>query len=81
MIYLGKKYQRYKNQSIQNNFILLFFYNQEDINITKINVSSLNVYKDKFLILLFVIQSYSNIKQKYYKENHHYSFIVQDLLV
>lgn len=81
MIYLGKKYQRYKNQSIQNNFILLFFYNQEDINITKINVSSLNVYKDKFLILLFVIQSYSNIKQKYYKENHHYSLIVQDLLV
>lgn len=27
----------------------------------KINVSSLNIHKDKFLILLFVIQS--NIKQ------------------
>lgn len=41
----------------------------------KINVSSLNVHKDKFLILLFVIQS--NIKQiNITKLNNHY-FIIQ----
>lgn len=41
----------------------------------KINVSSLNVHKDKFLILLFVIQS--NIKQINITKLNNHHFIIQ----